>query len=315
MSVAISCRSLSKNYGEIKALQNLNLEVQENIIVGLLGVNGAGKTTTIKLLNSLIKPSSGEAYIFGVNVFKNPMKVKNLVGYLSQEPSFYRWMKGRELLECAGEIYGLEGMNLRNKVKELLELVGLLDYAERRIGTYSTGMKQRLGIAQSLINSPRLLFLDEPASSLDPLGRNEVLKLIKELKGKSTVMVSSHVLNDIERICDEVIIIDKGKLILHERLSVLKEKYISPAVLIECKENLDDLKDLLQKSNFVRSVEGLNQNGKNGRSLKIIFKDFNQGEKILPQLIVQKGLTLRRYEILAPTLEDIFVTLVNREKE
>ncbi len=315
MSVAISCRSLSKNYGEIKALQNLNLEVQENIIVGLLGVNGAGKTTTIKLLNSLIKPSSGEAYIFGVNVFKNPMKVKNLVGYLSQEPSFYRWMKGRELLECAGEIYGLEGMNLRNKVKELLELVGLLDYAERRIGTYSTGMKQRLGIAQSLINSPRLLFLDEPASSLDPLGRNEVLKLIKELKGKSTVMVSSHVLNDIERICDEVIIIDKGKLILHERLSVLKEKYISPAVLIECKENLDDLKDLLQKSNFVRSVEGLNQNGKNGRSLKIILKDFNQGEKILPQLIVQKGLTLRRYEILAPTLEDIFVTLVNREKE
>jgi len=315
MDTAVLCESLSKNYKDVKALKNLNLEIKENIIVGFLGINGAGKTTTIKLLNSLIKPTSGRAFIYGIPIYENPIKVQREVGYLSQEPSFYLWMSGREFLIYIGEIFGIGRKILKEKVEYLLEEVGLSNAENRRIGEYSTGMKQRLGIAQSLINDPKVLFLDEPVSSLDPVGRISVLKIIKELKGKTTVFMSSNVLNDVERICDEVAIIDKGELIIHEKLSVLKEKYISPAVLICCKEPLEKLKDFLLKEDFIQTAELIDIDGKEHGALKIFFRDFNKGEVALPRLIIENRLTLIKYEMLMPNLEDVFIKIINREKK
>lgn len=311
MDTVIRCEGLSKDYKDVKALKSLNLEIKENLIVGFLGVNGAGKTTTIKLLNSLIKPTAGDAIICGTPVFSNPMKVKSMVGYLSQEPAFYKWMTGREFLMFVGEIFRIDRSKLKEKVATLLTEMELSDAANKKIGGYSTGMKQRLGIAQSLINDPKVLFLDEPMSSLDPLGRVSVMNIIKELKGKTTVFMSSHILTDIERVCDEAAIIDKGKLIIHDKLSVLKEKYISPAIRVECKESLGSFKDFLMKEDYVFAVDRGDSGKTEDTSLKIIFSNFSKGEIMLPKLIVEKNLTLVRYETLTPTLEDVFLKLID----
>lgn len=313
MDTAISCEGLSKNFKDIKALKKLNLEIKSNLIVGFLGVNGAGKTTTIKLLNNLIKPTSGKAFIYGTSVQENQMKVKNMVGYLSQEPAFYHWMTGKEFLFYVGSLFGIKKSTLKERVRNLLDKVGLLDAQKRRIGGYSTGMKQRLGIAQSLINDPRVLFLDEPVSSLDPIGRVNVLEIIKSLKGKATIFMSSHILNDIERVCDEVAIIDKGELIIHEKLSVLKEKYISPVVLIQCKEPLEKFKDMLEREDYIQSAELMSLDDRENVCLRIVFDDFEKGKTVLPKLIVENGLTLIKYEMLTPTLEDVFMKLINKE--
>ena len=311
METVIQCEGLSKTYKDVEALKNLNLEIKEDLIVGFLGVNGAGKTTTIKLLNNLIKPTAGKAIICGTPVFNNPMKVKSMVGYLSQEPAFYKWMTGREFLTFVGEVFKIERSQLRGKVTQLLREMELSDAANKKIGGYSTGMKQRLGIAQSLINDPKVLFLDEPMSSLDPLGRVSVMNIIKGLKGKTTVFMSSHILTDIERVCDEVAVIDKGKLIIHDKLSILKEKYISPSILVECKEPLGDFKELLMKEDYVLAVEDRDSGGAEDTVLKVTFRDFSKGEIMLPKLIVDRGLTLVKYEILTPTLEDVFLRLID----
>lgn len=315
MNAAILCEGLSKNYRDVEALKNLNLEIKNNLILGFLGVNGAGKTTTIKLLNSLIKPTAGRAFICGIPINENQMRVKSMVGYLSQEPAFYHWMTGKEFLDYVGGIFGIKKSLLKERVSRLLEEVGLSDSGNRRIGGYSTGMKQRLGIAQALISDPKVLFLDEPVSSLDPVGRVHVLEIIKSLKGKATVFMSSHILNDIERICDEVAIIDKGELITHEKLSVLKEKYISSAVLIQCKEPLQRFKDLLSQEDSILRAEFVDADGKEQSSLKVVFKDFERGKRVLPKLVVENGLTLVKYEMLTPTLEDVFMKLINKRSK
>jgi ABC-2 type transport system ATP-binding protein len=286
MDTVIQCEGLSKNYKDVKALKNLDLEIKEDLIVGFLGVNGAGKTTTIKLLNNLIKPTAGKAFICGTPVFNNPMKVKSMVGYLSQEPAFYKWMTGREFLMFVGEVFRIEKAALKEKVARLLKEMELFEAANKKIGGYSTGMKQRLGIAQSLINDPKVLFLDEPMSSLDPVGRVSVMNIIKGLKGKTTVFMSSHILTDIERVCDEVAIIDKGKLIIHDRLSVLKEKYISPAIYVECKEPLQSFAEAIGKEDYIFAVDKEERGGFEDRSLKITFTDYGKGERMLPKIIV-----------------------------
>jgi len=238
------------------------------------------------------------------------MKVKSMVGYLSQEPAFYKWMTGREFLMFVGEVFRIDKYRLKEKAAKLLKDMELSDAANKKIGGYSTGMKQRLGIAQSLINDPKVLFLDEPMSSLDPLGRVSVMNIIKGLKGKTTVFMSSHILTDIERVCDEVAIIDKGKLIIHDKLSVLKEKYISPAILVECKESLQNFADALSKEDYVFAADRGGGGKTEGTSLKITFTDFAKGEIMLPRLIVESSLTLVKYEVLLPTLEDVFLRLI-----
>jgi len=215
---AIKTEGLTKDYRtgfflkKIRVLENLNLEVEEKEIFGFLGPNGAGKTTTLKLLMGLIYPSSGKAWIFNKEI--NDISAKKEIGFLPEGPYFYDYLTGSEFLNFYGGLFSIEKKRLRVKVEELLETVGLGEAGKLQLRRYSKGMLQRIGIAQSLINDPKLVILDEPMSGLDPIGRKEIRDLIIRLKdaGK-TIFFSSHILSDVEMICDRVAILVKGMLI------------------------------------------------------------------------------------------------------
>ena len=230
---AIEARGLTKHFGPILALDGLNLEVPQGSIFGLLGPNGAGKTTAIRILVGLARPTAGTASVGGVAVGLDQPALRRQIGYLDQDPRFYSWMKGRELLELVGRLHGLGGTDLRARVKAVLEQTGLASAAERRIGGFSGGMRQRLGIAQAILHRPSALFLDEPVSSLDPEGRRDLLAMIEGLRGGATVIFSTHVLADVERICDRVAILDRGRVVTDGPLDELLAAHARPAFRIE----------------------------------------------------------------------------------
>jgi ABC-2 type transport system ATP-binding protein len=209
---AISTAGLTKHYPGVEALTDLTLDVPAGTIYGFLGPNGAGKSTTIKLLAGLTRPTKGTASVVGIPVAAGP-DYRREVGYLAQEPRFYHWMTGTETLRFVASLYPPERRADAGRVREVLAQVGLADAADRRTKTYSGGMRQRLGIAQALIGRPSVLLLDEPVSSLDPLGRREVLELMRDLKGETTVFYSTHILDDVERVSDHVAILDRGRLV------------------------------------------------------------------------------------------------------
>jgi len=227
--LAIKTEGLSKCFNAKKAVDDLNLEVPEGVIFGYLGPNGAGKTTTIRLLLSLAKPTKGNAYILGENI-RETRSYLSKIGFLPEAPSFYNFFTAREFLHFIADISGMTKPD--QKIEEVLETVGL-QKERKRIGTYSRGMKQRLGIAQAILSDPPLLILDEPTSSLDPEGRKEMLDLIASFKGRKTVFFSTHILSDVERICDMVGIIKEGRLILSDSIENVKKSYSKRTLLIE----------------------------------------------------------------------------------
>ncbi|MGH2408824.1 MAG: ABC transporter ATP-binding protein, partial [Chloroflexota bacterium] len=199
---SIICHGLSKRYGHVTALDRLDLTVPEGSIFGFLGPNGAGKSTAIRILATLSHPTTGDASIAGMSVTEHADRVRRVLGYLPQEPAFPSWMSAREFLEFAAALSEVPPRERRPRAAEALDLVGLGDSARRRIGGFSGGMKGRLGIAQALIHRPAVMILDEPVSALDPLGRRDVLRIIAGLRGTTTVFLSSHILDDIDRVCD-----------------------------------------------------------------------------------------------------------------
>jgi ABC-2 type transport system ATP-binding protein len=225
---AIQIENLSKIYGKVRALDGLNLQVEAGTIFGFLGPNGAGKTTTIRMLTGLAKPSSGSARVAGESI-TDPLKVAAHIGYLPEEPSLYGWMTPIELLDHVGRLFNLPSQERKQRALDLLEQVGLAEVRKRRIRGFSRGMRQRLGLAQAMINRPQVLFLDEPASALDPVGRKDILELISNLRGECTVFMSTHILADVERVCDTIGIINHGKLIKEARQDDLLAQYTMPA--------------------------------------------------------------------------------------
>jgi len=209
---AISTAGLTKHYPGVQALTDLSLDVPAGTIYGFLGPNGAGKSTTIKLLAGLTRPTGGTASVAGIPIAAGPA-YRREVGYLAQEPRFYDWMTGRETLRFVASLYPSGQRADGTQVDTVLARVGLADAADRRTKTYSGGMRQRLGIAQALVGRPSVLLLDEPVSSLDPVGRREVLDLMRDLKGETTVFYSTHILDDVERVSDHVAILDGGRLV------------------------------------------------------------------------------------------------------
>jgi ABC-2 type transport system ATP-binding protein len=210
-TTAIATAGLTKHYPGVAALTDLTLDVPSGSIFGFLGPNGAGKSTTLKVLAGLSRPTSGSATVAGVPVGAGPAYRRH-VGYLAQEPQFYDWMSGRETLRFVASLFG-GGDAARTGIDAILARVGLADAADRRTSTYSGGMRQRLGIAQALVGDPSVLLLDEPVSALDPIGRREVLDLMRELRGEVTVFYSTHILDDVERVSDHVAILDGGRLV------------------------------------------------------------------------------------------------------
>ena len=310
---AISARGLSKYYGTIKALDNLNLEVPENVVFGFLGPNGAGKTTTVKLLTGFAHPTSGEAWVAGEKVGDGNLALQSKIGLLPDVPAFYDWMSGREFLHFVGELHGLNQNEIKTRTEELLELVELQKAGNRRTGGYSRGMRQRLGIAQALINRPKVLFLDEPTSALDPLGRRDILNLILRLRENTTIFMSSHNLSDIERVCDMVGIVDKGKLITVSTVAALQQKYARSIFELEFMEDAAPFAESLKKIPWVAEWVLIIDNGT--PKLKVRAVDIDRARKELPRVIAESGLTLTRYEMTLPSIEDIFVEIfTNGEK-
>jgi len=306
---AISTENLSKQYGKTKALHNLTLEVPENVVFGFLGPNGAGKTTTVKLLTGFSQPTGGRARVAGEDIGNGNLAVRAKTGLLPDVPAFYDWMTGREFLHLVGEFFRLPESEIKARSDELLELVEIKSAACRRIGGYSRGMKQRLGIAQALFNRPKVLFLDEPTSALDPIGRREVLTLIKQLKEQATVFMSTHILSDVERVCDAVGIIDKGKLVTISSVEALRAKYARSTFEIETLEDSTAFAETLKRIPYLSEPRVVSDHGT--QVLQVRALDIAQARSELPRLIAESGLTLSRYELNLPNLEDIFVEVIN----
>jgi ABC-2 type transport system ATP-binding protein len=306
--LAVVTHGLAKTYGRVAALERLDLEVPSGSIFGFLGPNGAGKTTTLRLLTGLATATGGTATVAGVRIGGTGGELPRHIGYLDQDPRFYGWMRGRELLELVGQLHGLHGAELRQRVGDVLEIVGLSEAAHRRIAGYSGGMRQRLGIGQAILNRPQVLFLDEPVSSLDPEGRRDVLEIVSRLRGTATVFMSTHILNDVERVCDRVAILNLGHLVVEGPIDELLDRYAQPVYELEPEPrqpgSLDRLAEAMRGQPWARDVVCTPD------TVRVFVNDPNvAGPAILP-LVVSSGVGLVRYERARPSLEDVFLRLV-----
>lgn len=273
--------------------------------MGFLGPNGAGKTTTIRILTGLARPTGGTAAIDGMDVVVQRDRVKPRIGYLAQSPAFYNYMTGEEFLHWTGNLFQMDRRTTRARAEEMLRLLGLWEARRRAIGGYSGGMRQRLGIAQALINHPQIVFLDEPVSSLDPVGRHEILMLIEQFKQEMTIFMSSHVLADVERVSDRVIIIDRGKVLVEASITELKNKYTAPIFRVEVDLSSPELSEMLRALPYVDGVR------REGAVYRIAVSDAEGAYRRLPQALIDTGAIMIRYGIEAPSLEDIFLKVVN----
>ena len=305
---AIFTQDLVKVFGSVRAVDGLDLTVAEGKIFGFLGPNGAGKTTTIRMLTGMATPTAGKAQVAGVNLGSDGA-VRGKVGYLPEEPAFYAWMSPVEFLHHVGRLFSLDAATLKKRTNQLLEQVGLSEVAKRRIGGFSRGMRQRLGLAQALINHPEVLFLDEPVSALDPAGRKEVLELIEGLRGQCTVFMSTHILEDVERVCDTVGIIDHGKLLEEANQEELLKRYTVPAFEVVCESGSEGQFDTwlqqLGQMNWVVSIQP------DGNSARLLVNDINLARTSLLSQAAASHLPLRRVEVVTPSLEDVFLKLVD----
>lgn len=305
MSITIRCENLGKRFGDVQALKSLNLSIPAGSIFGFLGRNGAGKTTTIRLLAGLARPTSGSAWVAGVETTRPDSTARHVFGYLPQEPAFYGWMTAAEYLDYGGRLFQMDPVERRRRVDEMLELVGLEDAAGRRIGGFSGGMLQRLGIAQALFHRPPVLLLDEPTSSLDPAGRYAVLDLIDRLRDQATVFLSSHILGDVERVCDTVGIIRQGELLLVAGRDELLDRYATNVIALEVEPDsrplLDNFLVHLEEQPWLAGVTA------DGTYLRISVDDLTAAKQALLPLVVEHDLLLSRYEWERPSLEDVFL--------
>ncbi len=309
---AIRTEGLRKTYGPVAALAGLDLAVETGAVFGFLGPNGAGKSTTLRILTGLAQASAGRAWVADLEV-TGPRRagagpLARRFGYLPEEPAFYGWMTPREFLDHVGRLFGLGQAERTARTAELLKLVGLADVAKRRIAGFSRGMRQRLGLAQALVNRPPVLFLDEPASALDPSGRKEVLDLIEHLRGQCTVFMSTHILADVERVCDSVAIIAHGKLLTQGPRDALLAQYAIPAFELEADQGGSSA--LATWAEAQRAQPWVTAVSLNGHVARLTVSDVAAAKQALLPAVVAAGLVLTRYEMLQPSLEDIFLRLV-----
>jgi len=312
--VAVSCHGLTKQFGgkgdSVTAVDRLDLDVPAGSVFGLLGPNGAGKTTTLRLITGLATPTSGSAAIDGIPVDPRDPGARRAIGVLDQDPRYYGWMTGHELVALAGRLQGLPAADARSRATGALERVGLADAARRRINGYSGGMRQRLGIAQALVAEPSLLILDEPVSSLDPEGRRDLLALIAELRQRATIIFSTHVLADVERICDRIGILDHGRLVTEGPLDDLLGRYALPLYRLDPEPGQTAataaLADRLGAQPWVDRVT------EDGDGLVVSVTDADLASAELLSLVVAAGVRLVSFERARPSLEDVFLRLVGR---
>ncbi len=311
--ISVACRALTKRFGRdggILALDALTLDVPAGSVFGLLGPNGAGKTTALRLICGLARPTSGVVEVDGVAIDPSAPAARRSTGVLDQDPRYYGWMTGRELVSMAANLRGIPAGRAGTRVGDTLERVGLSEAADRRIAGYSGGMRQRLGIAQAIVAGPSLLVLDEPVSSLDPEGRRDLLALIADLRGTATILFSTHVLADVERICDRVAILDRGRLAAEGPLDELLRRYAQPLYRIEPEPGQEEVTDALVGR--LREIRWVDRAEDRAGAIVVSVTDEDEASVRLLPLVVGAGLRVRAFERVRPSLEDIFLRLVGR---
>lgn len=289
---------LTKKFGIYTAVAELDLKIKENECVSLLGPNGAGKTTTLQMLAGILTPTSGSIQFSGKKNID-----RRFIGYLPQYPAFFPWMSAEEYLLFVGRLSGVPKKVLQRKIEEMLSFAGLEDAKNKRVGDFSGGMKQRLGLAQAMIHEPKLLILDEPVSALDPSGRREVLEMMKELKKKMAILFSTHVLHDAEQVCDEIVMLKGGKMKWSGNLVDLKKRQGENRVLLKTKEEI---------GNWLRTESYVSEfSFSSPSSVELKLKDFDNRNRLLSDCM-EKGLTITHFSEKGRTLEDAYLELMEQ---
>ena len=289
----------------MKALDNLTVNVKKGI-TGFLGPNAAGKTTTIKILMGLLTPSSGKAYVLGIDPTKNPLEIRRKVGFLPENPRPYRYMSGIEFLDFIAKLRELPSKVRSEEISKLLEDVGLAGRGRDKISTYSRGMIQRLFIAQTLIGDPDLIILDEPTAGLDPIGREEIINLLIGLgKGGKSIFISSHILGEIEKACDYVLIIDRGQLVLEGEVDKIKEEFASGRYKVKS-DKPELLLKVLQEKPYVKDA-WIEEN-----AVMVMPSDEKEFRKGVLELSVSLNCEVFSLEKELPSLQNIFVSLIKK---
>jgi ABC-2 type transport system ATP-binding protein len=308
----IKTNNLTKAYNGVFALKDLNLTVNEHSIFGFLGPNGAGKSTTIKLLIGLIQPTTGSGRIFGYDIKDESMKIRARIGYLPQEPSFYDHLSAREVLEFTARFF-FSGpkKELNKRVSKMLELVSLQDKSERPIKGYSTGEKRRLGIAQATINYPDLLILDEPAASLDPIGRQDVLNIMSKLRDYTTIFYSTHILDDVQKVSDTVAILNKGQLVTQGSINdILKGKEEETIFIVKVQGNVSKVRSQLALKDWITNVNITQLSDNSDYQLEVTVSDDEYAQKNLIRELMNLNLTICEFQRQEYELEEVFMELV-----
>lgn len=291
---------LCKRFGEKEVLRGLDLCVPKNSIFGFIGKNGSGKTTTMKTILGLIKADSGEIFVNGEKVVYGQTDTNKYIGYLPDVPEFYSFMTAKEYLYFCGEITGMDKAEIMVRTDELLKLVGLYN-EKHRIKGFSRGMKQRLGIAQALLNKPKLLICDEPTSALDPIGRKEILDILLAVKEQTTVLFSTHILSDVEKICTDIAFLDNGVISVEGKLSYIKTKYRKDEYMleVECDSDRSVIK------NAFPNMKNLDKN-------KIVFIENDYDVSCVLSFIADKKIPIVKLERVEPTLESLFMEVAGK---
>lgn len=293
--------NVSKSFGDNKVIDNLSFSVPEHSIFGFIGQNGAGKTTTMKMILGLLKPDSGTIHVCGEKVQFGQTKTNRLIGYLPDVPEFYSFLRPKEYLKLCGEITGMPKDKILSRSNELLKLVGLGE-VNKKIGGFSRGMKQRLGIAQALLNEPKLLICDEPTSALDPVGRKDILDILTAIKGKTTVIFSTHILSDVERICDNIAFINKGRLVVHGTIGEIKSNHKSDKLFIEFASKKD-------KDKF-SAILGAVPYKQTETSIILATKNISQIHSKVLHILADENILPIKLEIVEPSIESLFMEVV-----
>ena len=309
MDYAIETDNLTKNYGNLTAVNKLNLKVQKNSIHGFLGPNGAGKTTTLKILVGLLKPSQGSAKVLGEEVHVDQANSRLRIGYMPELPKFPKHLKGVELLDIYGRMYNMTSQQRAEQIPKLIELVGLKGREKDLIGKYSKGMQQRIGIAQALLNYPDLVILDEPSIGLDPVGMVEVRELVKEISKKGmTVFLSSHLLFEVEQICDHVTIINKGSMLASDTLQTVSNMLAGPAMIhLEVADLTENVVLAVKNLPFVSEVF------REGAKLSIQVKSHDDVRAKVSKEVAGAGGVIVGMSQKTSSLEDVFIQLIGKD--
>lgn len=301
----LELKELSKRFGDTEVIKGLSFNVPEHSVFGFIGKNGAGKTTTMKMILGFLKPDTGEIRVCGEKVSYGNSRTNRFIGYLPDVPEFYGYMNPKEYLKLCGEVTGLSSNLIKERSEELLTLVGL-DGVHKKIRGFSRGMKQRLGIAQALLNEPRLLICDEPTSALDPVGRKEILDILSLARKRTTIVFSTHILSDVERICDSIGVLDKGRLMLQGTVDEVKSNYRKDIIRIEVGQEtvMEKLTKGLADLPHVIEVKA------DRNKIDVKLPNAEQSGGYILAYLVKENIPVLRYEVMEPSLENVFLEVV-----